>query len=71
MEGSELRSRRERLGLSVGQLAREFGVIPSSIYRWEGGAIPLHGLTAIGADTVLKRLERRQRPAGGREDGAD
>jgi transcriptional regulator with XRE-family HTH domain len=61
MDGDELKQRREALGYTVGQLAREFEVMPSSIYRWESGAVPLHGLTAVGADTVLKALERRRR----------
>jgi DNA-binding transcriptional regulator YiaG len=69
MSGAELQQRRKALGLSVGELAREFEVIPSSVYRWENGTVELKGLMAIGADTVLKRLERR-RPAPGGEGGA-
>lgn len=68
MSGAELKERREALGLSVGELAREFEVIPSSVYRWESGAVPLKGLTAIGADVVLKRLEQRRR-ASQRQEG--
>lgn len=63
MSGDELRSRREALGLSVGELAREFEVIPSSVYRWESEAVTLKGLTALGADVVLKRLESQKRKA--------
>lgn len=69
MSGSELKERREALGLKVYELATAFGVPPSSVYRWESGRVPLHGLTAIGADTVLKRLERRPRSVQGDADG--
>jgi DNA-binding transcriptional regulator YiaG len=61
MEGTELKDRREALGLTVGELAREFEVIPSSVYRWEKGEVPLKGLTALGADLVLKRLEQKRK----------
>ena len=62
MEAIELTRRREALGLSINGLAREFRVNPSSVQRWEAGAVTLQGLMAIGADTVLRGLERR-RPA--------
>jgi DNA-binding transcriptional regulator YiaG len=58
MTAEELRRRRERLGLSVGELAREFDVENSTLYRWESSDGPPRGLTALGADVVLKRLER-------------
>ncbi len=64
MSGIELKTRREALGLKVYELATEFGVPPSSVYRWENGTTPLHGLTAIGADTLLRRLERRRQQRG-------
>lgn len=64
MYGAELKERRESLGLSVAELAREFEVLPTTVYRWEGDKVPLDGLTAIGADVVLKRLEQQQRRAG-------
>lgn len=60
MNASELRQRREALGLSVYELAHLFEVQPSNIYRWESGAVPLRGLAAIGADTLLKSAERRR-----------
>lgn len=64
MEADELTRRREALGLSTYDLAREFRVAPSSVHRWERGEVRLHGLTAVGADTILSRLERgRRRPA--------
>lgn len=58
MEPKELTVRREALGLSITKLAQEFRVNPSSVQRWEAGEVVLQGLMAIGADTILKRLER-------------
>jgi DNA-binding transcriptional regulator YiaG len=65
MEAIELKQRREALELSINGLAHEFKCAPSSIKRWEDGAIVLLGLMAIGADTVLRRLERQRRATGG------
>jgi DNA-binding transcriptional regulator YiaG len=61
MDGTELKQRREKLGLSVNKLAHEFRCAASSIKRWEEGDFPLEGLQAWGADTVLRRLETEQR----------
>jgi transcriptional regulator with XRE-family HTH domain len=61
MSAVSLRERREALGLSVYELAQEFEVLPTTIYRWESGERPLKGLRAIGADVVLKRLESEQK----------
>lgn len=69
MEATELKARREALGLSINALSHEFRVSASSIMRWERGEIGLQGLMAIGADTVLRRLERRRPTAG--SSGAD
>lgn len=65
MSGTELKERREALGLSVAKLAREFMVLPTTIYRWEDSEGPPEGLTSIGADTVLKRLEFERAERGG------
>jgi transcriptional regulator with XRE-family HTH domain len=64
MSAAELKERREALGLSVAELAAAFDVLPTTIYRWEGSGGPPKGLTSIGADTVLKRLEQEHRKAG-------
>lgn len=58
MSGDILKQRREALGLTVYELAQEFEVLPTTLYRWESGERPLKGLRAIGADVVLKRLEQ-------------
>lgn len=61
MSGLDLTRRREALGLSVYELAQEFEVLPTTVYRWESGERPLKGLRAIGADVVLRRLEQAQK----------
>ena len=61
MSAEELRRRREALGLSVGQLAHEFRVESSTIWRWENGKGPPRGLMSVGADAILKRLESEQK----------
>lgn len=61
MSGAKLKERREALGLSVYELAQEFEVLPTTVYRWEADTVPLKGLTAIGAEVVLKRLESDQK----------
>jgi transcriptional regulator with XRE-family HTH domain len=65
MSGAKLKERREALGMSVYELAQEFEVLPTTVYRWESDTVPLKGLTAIGAEVVLRRLEQQQRRAGG------
>lgn len=60
MSGADLKKRREALDLSVYELAQEFEVLPTTVYRWESDTVPLKGLTAIGADVVLKRLESKR-----------
>jgi transcriptional regulator with XRE-family HTH domain len=69
MNGIELRTRREALGMRAYEMAAVLGVPPSSVYRWETEKMPLRGLTSIGVDTVLRRLERR-RPSPADREGA-
>ena len=61
MSDVELRARRLALGLSVADLAREFAVLPTTVYRWEAKGGPPHGVTSVGVDTILKRLEAERR----------
>ena len=60
MSPEELRERRDGLSLSVRELAHVLDVPPSNVYRWESGVVPLRGLTAVGVDAILTRLERRR-----------
>jgi DNA-binding transcriptional regulator YiaG len=61
MEPAELTARREALGFSINGLAHELKVSPSSIQRWEAGIVVLQGLMAVGADTILRRLEAQRK----------
>jgi ribosome-binding protein aMBF1 (putative translation factor) len=64
LDGVRLQERREALGYSLNKLSHEFRCSASSIKRWEDGDIVLQGLMAVGADTVLRRLERVRRAEG-------
>jgi DNA-binding transcriptional regulator YiaG len=61
MTALDLRARREALGMTVSELAREFWVQPITVYRWERDDGPPKGLMSIGADVVLKRLAAQKR----------
>lgn len=63
MSDVELRERRIALGLSVADLAREFAVLPTTVYRWEAQGGPPRGVTSVGVDAILKRLEAERRRA--------
>lgn len=56
MDNSELKLRRERLGLTQGELAEILGVAGNTIWRYEKGSteIPKH------MEFTLESLERRQ-----------
>jgi len=55
MEGTELRSRREGLGLDQKDLARLLSVSTNTISRWELGHMAIRGEGAIAL--ALERLE--------------
>jgi DNA-binding transcriptional regulator YiaG len=58
VSSNELAMRRKALGLTLQELAAEFGVQSSTVWRWETGASKLTGPAAVGVDVILKRLER-------------
>lgn len=70
MTPEELTARREALGLSGPELAREVGVAESTIWRWENTAKPVrpNAVMARHLERVLARLERR-RPRAAPGDG--
>jgi len=57
-EAGEARRIRERSLLTVGEVAREIGVHPSSLSRWETGATRPRASFALRWAEVLDRLER-------------
>jgi len=52
--------RRTELGLSVARLAREAGVNPATIWRWETGKTTPSGLALRQLAATFKRLEANQ-----------
>jgi len=56
----EIARRRMDLGLSVAALARELGVDPATIWRWEKGKAMPHGLSVRQLDATFRRLERNR-----------
>src|SRR5438552_1628974 len=53
MDGRGVREARARLGLGQAELARELGVTPATVWRWE------HGRTRVPrwVETSLRRIE--------------
>jgi len=71
LDGATLRGRRERLGLSQGQLARALGVEPITISRWERDDKVIGNPVLL--DLALQTIERSlstQRPVSQRSDTA-
>jgi transcriptional regulator with XRE-family HTH domain len=46
MNGDQLRKTLEKMGMSQGELAREIGVRPETVYRWIKGKHPIPCATA-------------------------
>jgi DNA-binding transcriptional regulator YiaG len=72
-----VRSLRDRLGLSQGELGQLTGASPQSVYNWENGASPraaslalLAGLRSIGKKEARKRLEALAAASGKRRAAA-
>jgi transcriptional regulator with XRE-family HTH domain len=54
----QLKTQRERLGLTQAELASFLDVSPRAVWQWEKGALP-HVLTQEGAITRLTKAKRR------------
>jgi transcriptional regulator with XRE-family HTH domain len=61
MNGSELRSAREKLGLTQEQLAAEFGYAKQAIGNWETGYRPVPKYVAAIVNQLLTKSRRRVR----------
>ena len=61
MEANELTNKRESLGLSREELARELKTTSVSIWRWEKGerAIPAH--LGLALETVERNLKKKNK----------
>ena len=60
MDAHEITRRREALGLSRPALAREIGIDPATVWRWEEGKTTPSGLALRQLDQTFRRLEQRQ-----------
>lgn len=67
MDGAELQRRREALGLSRRELAREVGVNHVTLWRWEAKGTGATPIVEREVKRVLSRLERRKGIGGGEE----
>lgn len=61
MTGSELKQRRDSLGLTQSQLAELLGVRQSAVSTWESGAAPIPHYRARLIEIDLKRVRPRKR----------
>lgn len=52
MNGVELAAKRERAGLTQGQLAQYLGISRTSIWRMETGADPIPRAVAVSSETL-------------------
>lgn len=52
MEGTELRKRREKLGLTQIALADILEVKPNTVTRWENGVLPISKTVELALETV-------------------
>jgi transcriptional regulator with XRE-family HTH domain len=56
MDKDILKKRRERLGVTQAQLAKELGVASNTVSRYETGSLPI----PVHMNLVLEALEKRQ-----------
>jgi DNA-binding transcriptional regulator YiaG len=63
MTPASLKSRREQLGLSQAELARQIDISVRTLQNWEIGHRGIPSLTARWLSEQLRRLERRHRTA--------
>ncbi len=52
MEGTELKDKREKLGLTQTELAEIFGVKMNTVYRWESGILSVPKSIILAMETV-------------------
>jgi transcriptional regulator with XRE-family HTH domain len=57
--GERLKRRREQLGLTLTAMAAQFGVVQSTLCRWEGGEREPRGEHLLRVEKMLSTIDRR------------
>jgi transcriptional regulator with XRE-family HTH domain len=60
MNGNELRSKRESLGMTQEELAKELDVTANTIARWERGEVPKSGVLPSWVERILKQIKPKK-----------
>jgi len=58
MTGKELKELRRRLGLTQKKLARQLGVIPLTVARWETGTRAIPSFLALALKALENQMEK-------------
>jgi transcriptional regulator with XRE-family HTH domain len=61
MDGKELKARREQLGLTQSELAKQFDVKPNTVARWENGVLAVPRTVELAIETVERNLSSGQK----------
>ncbi len=60
MEGSELKEKREKLGLTQTKLAEILGVKMNTVYRWESGILAVPQSIELAMETVERKYKNHK-----------
>jgi DNA-binding transcriptional regulator YiaG len=59
MEGTELKQKRENLGLTQTELADILGVKMNTVYRWESGILAVPKVVELAMITVERQYKKK------------